>query len=29
MYEKIIEYINKYEGVCWVIFNEIVDDFLK
>ncbi|GAA7885249.1 polysaccharide deacetylase [Helicobacter pylori] len=29
MHEKIIEYINKHEGVRWVTFNEIADDFLK
>ncbi len=29
MHEKIIEHINKHEGVRWVIFNEIADDFLK
>ncbi|WP_181330703.1 polysaccharide deacetylase family protein [Helicobacter pylori] len=29
MHEKIIEHINKHEGVRWVTFNEIADDFLK
>ncbi|AHN38684.1 polysaccharide deacetylase [Helicobacter pylori] len=29
MHEKIIEHINKREGVRWVTFNEIADDFLK
>ncbi len=29
MHEKIIEHINKHEGVHWVTFNEIADDFLK
>ncbi|WRE02313.1 polysaccharide deacetylase [Helicobacter pylori] len=29
MHEKIIEHINQHEGVRWVTFNEIADDFLK
>ncbi|MDO8146329.1 polysaccharide deacetylase [Helicobacter pylori] len=29
MHEKIIEHINKHEGVRWVTFNETADDFLK
>ncbi|UOS50482.1 polysaccharide deacetylase [Helicobacter pylori] len=29
MHEKIIEHINKHDGVRWVTFNEIADDFLK
>ncbi|GAA8755206.1 polysaccharide deacetylase [Helicobacter pylori] len=29
MHEKIIEHINKHEGMRWVTFNEIADDFLK
>ncbi|GAA6966816.1 polysaccharide deacetylase [Helicobacter pylori] len=29
MHERIIEHINKHEGVRWVTFNEIADDFLK
>ncbi|GAA9892094.1 polysaccharide deacetylase [Helicobacter pylori] len=29
MHEKIIEHIDKHEGVRWVTFNEIADDFLK
>ncbi|GAA9999747.1 polysaccharide deacetylase [Helicobacter pylori] len=29
MHEKIIDHINKHEGVRWVTFNEIADDFLK
>ncbi|GAA8625518.1 hypothetical protein oki2_01020 [Helicobacter pylori] len=29
MHEKIIEHINKHDGVHWVTFNEIADDFLK
>ncbi|GAA9303392.1 polysaccharide deacetylase [Helicobacter pylori] len=29
MHEKIVEHINKHEGVRWVTFNEIADDFLK
>ncbi len=29
MHEKIIEHINEHEGVRWVTFNEIADDFLK
>ncbi len=29
MHEKIIEHINKHNGVRWVTFNEIADDFLK
>ncbi len=29
MHEKIIEHINRHEGVRWVTFNEIADDFLK
>lgn len=29
MHERLIEHINKHEGVRWVTFNEIADDFLK
>ncbi|WP_154506138.1 polysaccharide deacetylase family protein [Helicobacter pylori] len=29
MHERIIEHINKHDGVRWVTFNEIADDFLK
>ncbi|TQR60420.1 polysaccharide deacetylase family protein [Campylobacter troglodytis] len=29
MHEKIISHINSHEGVRWVNFNEIADDFLK
>ncbi|WRB57633.1 polysaccharide deacetylase [Helicobacter pylori] len=29
MHEKIIEHINKHDGVRWVTFNEIADGFLK
>ncbi|WRC27988.1 polysaccharide deacetylase [Helicobacter pylori] len=29
MHEKIIEHINKHDGVRWVTFNEIADDFLR
>ncbi|GAA7697350.1 polysaccharide deacetylase [Helicobacter pylori] len=29
MHEKIIEHINKHDGVRWVTFNGIADDFLK
>ncbi len=29
MHEKIIEHINKHDGVRWVTFSEIADDFLK
>ncbi|WP_187864190.1 polysaccharide deacetylase family protein [Helicobacter pylori] len=29
MHEKIIKHINQHEGVRWVTFNEIADDFLK
>ncbi len=28
-HERLIEHINKHEGVRWVTFNEIADDFLK
>lgn len=29
MHERIIEYINRHEGVRWATFNEIADDFKK
>ncbi|GAA9039261.1 polysaccharide deacetylase [Helicobacter pylori] len=29
MHERIIEHINKHDGVRWVTFNEIADDFLS
>ena len=29
MHERIIEHINKHDGVKWVTFNQIADDFLK
>ena len=29
MHERIIKHINKHEGVKWVTFNQIADDFLK
>ncbi|MCL6442442.1 MAG: polysaccharide deacetylase [Alicyclobacillus sp.] len=29
MHERLIEYINQHEGVRWVTFNEIADDFLQ
>jgi peptidoglycan/xylan/chitin deacetylase (PgdA/CDA1 family) len=29
MHERIIEHINKHEGVRWCTFDEIADDFVK
>jgi peptidoglycan/xylan/chitin deacetylase (PgdA/CDA1 family) len=29
MHERMIEYINQHEGVRWVTFDEIADDFIK
>ena len=29
MHERIIEYINSHEGIKWVTFDEIADDYLK
>jgi hypothetical protein len=29
MHERIIEHINKHDGVRWATFDEIADDFAK